>query len=382
MRLFNKEKCLSYSGLAFITALYYTLIVNLPVYAELKTIFEHSQAVKTGFVISIPILFLAVFNLIFNLFSWPYLAKPLFAILLISSSIVSYASFNYGTLFDRSMITNIFETNSGEAFSYLNWNSVWWVLLMGGIPTLVIIFKPIGKNQTLKKIVSSKLTSMIISFVIMILIAMTYYQDYVSVGRNHKYLNKLIIPTQYVYSTINYLAENYLFPPLPYKKIGTDASQTQQALADGREKPTLLVFLVGETARAQNYHLDGYKRNTNPYTEKQGVIAFQNVTSCGTATAVSVPCMFSVLPRANYNARRAASQDDLIYILNRAKVNTFWLDNDGGDKGVAKHTQEKELDNSQINKACNGHSCLDIALLDDFKKYAQSLHGNRVFLCT
>ncbi|MBM7070636.1 phosphoethanolamine--lipid A transferase [Shewanella sp. 202IG2-18] len=379
MKLLTMGKSLSYSSLAFITALYYTTIVNIPVYAELRTIFDHSQAVKIGFIISIPILFLAVFNLVFNLFSWPYLTKPIFVLLLISSSMVSYASFNYGTLFDRSMMENIFETNSGEALSYLSWSSIGWIFLMGVIPALILIKTPINKKQTFIKLLLSKSISIIISVLTVVLIASLYYQDYASVGRNHKLLNRLIIPTQYVYSTIEYLTKTYLLPPLTYKQLGTDAVQAPTALITASKKPTLLVFLVGETARAQNYHLDGYKRNTNPYTEKQNVIAFQHVTSCGTATAISVPCMFSALPKADYNARRAAQQDNLIDILNRAKVSTFWLDNDEGDKDVAKHTREKELDTSQGNQECDCRSCHDIELLDGFKKYVQTLTGNRVF---
>ncbi len=378
MNLFTKKKYLSYSGLAFIIALYYALIINLPIYAELKTVFAHSHSVKMGFIISIPILFLAVFNLIFNLLSWPYITKPIFAILLISSSIVSYASFNYGTLFDRSMITNIFEKNSNEAFSYLSLSSILWVVLMGVIPALILIKIPINKNKSFIKFILSKSVSIVISIIAVALIASLYYQDYASVGRNNKSLYRLIIPTQYVYSTVSYLTKTYFLPPLPYKKLGTDATQAPKALITASKKPTLLIFLVGEIARAQNYHLDGYKRNTNPYTEKQNVIAFQHVTSCGTATAVSVPCMFSAQPKAEYNARRSINQDDLIDILNRANVDTFWLENDGGDKGVAKHSKEKTIDNTKTNEECNGHACLDIALLDNFKKHVETLKGNRV----
>ncbi|WP_350608722.1 sulfatase-like hydrolase/transferase, partial [Pseudoalteromonas sp. MER144-MNA-CIBAN-0113] len=62
---------------------------------------------------------------------------------------------------------------------------------------------------------------------------------------------------------------------------------------------SVTVMVVGETARAENFSYQGYKRNTNPYTQKYNVTYFNNVASCGTATAVSVPCMFSLQTRDN-----------------------------------------------------------------------------------
>ncbi len=47
--------------------------------------------------------------------------------------------------------------------------------------------------------------------------------------------------------------------------------------------------LVGETARAQNFGLNGYARDTTPELAKRDVINFTDVRSCGNSTAVSFP---------------------------------------------------------------------------------------------
>jgi lipid A ethanolaminephosphotransferase len=81
--------------------------------------------------------------------------------------------------------------------------------------------------------------------------------------------------------------------------VGEDAqlgaSYAQQA------RPPLLVLVVGETARAQNWGLSGYARPTTPALARwqaQGdLVNFPEVQSCGTNTQVSVPCMFSPLTR-------------------------------------------------------------------------------------
>ena len=127
---------------------------------------------------------------------------------------VSYASYNYGTLFDTDMITNIVETDSSEASSYLSAYSVIWTLIMGVVPAILVFkvkLKPIEGKWL--RFTLTKAVSMLASLAIIAVIAGLYYQDYASVGRNNSYLKKVIIPTQYVYAISGYVKENYLTTP-------------------------------------------------------------------------------------------------------------------------------------------------------------------------
>ncbi|MDF2152707.1 phosphoethanolamine--lipid A transferase [Vibrio sp. CAU 1672] len=370
---------ISYVTFTLILALYFTLVVNIPVYKELTGIFSQITEVKTGFIITIPIFFFAALNFLFSLFSWPKVAKPFFILLLVVSAMVSYASYNYGTLFDYGMIANIVETDSSEAGSYLSAYSIIWTLLMGGLPAILVLcirLQPL-KGQWLRFSLT-KLASMLTSIAVIAVIAGLYYQDYASVGRNNSYLKKMIIPTQYVYSTTGYLKKNYFTTPQPYRKIGTDAQQTQTAQQQANNKPTLLVFVVGETARTQNYQLNGYQRDTNPYTSQLDIISFRDVASCGTATAVSVPCMFSQLTRRDFDRNQADNQDNVFDIMQRAGIDLIWKENDGGDKGVAHKITKIEVDRKQDSPLCNGHTCHDMALLTNLEQEIKDMHGNRV----
>ncbi|MDE1337921.1 phosphoethanolamine transferase [Vibrio aestuarianus] len=371
---------LSYVGISFCLALYFVVIVNLPVYSALSDVLSKLDGVKIGFVISIPIFFLATFNFLFNLFSWPWLTKPFFALLILLSAAVSYAGFNYGTLFDSDMIANIVETDSSEAGSYFSLYSLVWMIGMGIIPALLLIITPIQKNKSFFNLILRKLTSMAISLVVIGTVAMMYYQDYASVGRNNSYLRQLIIPTQLVYSIGKYVHRTYLATPIIYREIGLDAKQTPQALSAATDKPTLVVFVLGETARSQNYQLNGYSRPTNSYTKALNVISFQDVSSCGTATAVSVPCMFSSFTRDNYSRQAADNQDNFLDILKRAQVGLFWIENDGGDKNVAKNIDKIEIDRSRVDEQCNGQTCYDMAMLENFEKNIDKMQGNRMLL--
>ncbi|MDE1319196.1 phosphoethanolamine--lipid A transferase [Vibrio aestuarianus] len=371
---------LSYVGISFCLALYFVVIVNLPVYSALSDVLSKLDGVKIGFVISIPIFFLATFNFLFNLFSWPWLTKPFFALLILLSAAVSYAGFNYGTLFDSDMIANIVETDSSEAGSYFSLYSLVWMIGMGIIPALLLIITPIQKNKSFFNLILRKLTSMAISLVVIGTVAMMYYQDYASVGRNNSYLRQLIIPTQLVYSIGKYVHRTYLATPIIYREIGLDAKQMPQALSAATDKPTLVVFVLGETARSQNYQLNGYSRPTNSYTKALNVISFQDVSSCGTATAVSVPCMFSSFTRDNYSRQAADNQDNFLDILKRAQVGLFWIENDGGDKNVAKNIDKIEIDRSRVDELCNGQTCYDMAMLENFEKNIDKMQGNRMLL--
>lgn len=368
----------SYTIMTLILSAYFAVFLNLPIYADLKTIFSKMETVDTGFLISIPIFFFCALNIIFALFTWPKITKIFFSILIVTSSIVCYASYNYGVIFDIDMIRNIVETNTDEATSYLSMNSILWVTILGIIPTISLWLSPIRPERSIPRLLGKKLLTISLSLLGIIVIAMFYYQDYASVGRNNSYLRKLLIPTYYVHSLDRFIRENYLTAPMDYKQIGLDAYQPVPAASNG--KPTLFVFVLGETARSQNYQLNGYPRETNPYTRQSDVISFQHVSSCGTATAVSVPCMFSRLNKSDYNERVALHQDNVLDILNRAGVDVLWRENDGADKHVPARLREENLSRSSSDPLCNGTSCLDIKLLEDFQEKVASMKGNRIIV--
>ncbi len=61
-----------------------------------------------------------------------------------------------------------------------------------------------------------------------------------------------------------------------------------------RKLPEVYVMVVGETARAHNFSLYGYPRNTNPLLSKtQGIMAFPDATTQSNTTHKSVPMLLS-----------------------------------------------------------------------------------------
>ncbi|ENM5746535.1 phosphoethanolamine--lipid A transferase [Vibrio mimicus] len=374
-----KLKAFSYNQLVFLLAVYFALPINLPVYAKLEQIFTQASQIHWGFALSIPLFFLFALNFIFQIFSWPYLFKPFFAVLLVVSALMSFAGYQYGTIIDQDMLVNVLETNSSEAGSYLTIYSVLWLLFLGVLPALWLLLTPIRQEKGALRFLAKKGLSMLISLLAVALIAGLYYQNYSSVGRNNSSLKKMIIPTHFLYSSFGLVKQRYFTEPLVYKMIGTDAKQVPNTAAnDEAQKPTLVFFILGETARVQNYQYYGYPRETNAYTAPYQPIFFKNVASCGTATAISVPCMFSNMTRNNFDRNQADNQDNVLDILQRAGISLLWKEDDGGDKGVAKNIPSIELARDKREGLCDGDTCYDIAMLENLDQEIAQQKGNRM----
>jgi lipid A ethanolaminephosphotransferase len=121
----------------------------------------------------------------------------------------------------------------------------------------------------------------------------------------------------------------------------------------------VLVLVVGETARAANFSLNGHERETNPLLQRENVINFSNVTSCGTATAVSLPCMFSDLGKDRFDQKAAMHQGNLLDVLAKADIKVFWRDNNSGCKGICARIASEDLSNANVQGICDSGDRFD-----------------------
>ena len=97
--------------------------------------------------------------------------------------------------------------------------------------------------------------------------------------------------------------------------------------------------MIGETARANSFSLYGYERETNPALAARDVIRFDDVSACGTSTAVSLPCMLSDLSHENFDRSLARARESLPDVLQHAGIRTLWLENNSGCKGVCRNAE-------------------------------------------
>lgn len=358
--------------LIFILALYFACFLNWPVLLHFCSILASLSGVKIGFVMSIPVVLVCALNVVFIPFSFRFILKPFFTFLLISGALVSYSMLKYKVVFDTVMIQNITETSTYEALSYFNTSSVLWVVSAGVLPAILLCLVRVEYPDNLFRGIFSRMISMLTSVLVILLVAVFYYQDYASVGRNNTSLNREIVPANYIYSTFRYIADTYFTHVPVFRQVATDAIREKRD-----DKPVLMFLVVGETARKQNFSLNGYPRETNVYTQKEsGFISFSHVASCGTSTAVSVPCMFSDMPRAAFDGKIAASSENVLDILHRTGVSILWKENDGGCKGVCKRIPTITVDATENKHLCNGRTCYDEVLLDNLDNEISQMTGN------
>jgi lipid A ethanolaminephosphotransferase len=366
-----KDTNLSSSMVILITLLsiYYSFVFNYPIVDKIYVLSDNQGV----FYFLSPIILTFAFIIIFSILALPYLFKAIQILLLLTSALAFYASIKYNVMFDYSMIENVFETDTGEAFTYINFGSVSYFIFLGLLPAFIVFKTKITYATSITREIVNRLLLVIVAVIGILLIAFFYYKDYASIGRNNSYLNKMINPA-HAFNSFKYLKITYFTKELEYNKIGQDASLEGST----NDKPTLMILVVGETARSQNIFYNGYARNTNPYTQNMGLISFQNVSSCGTATAHSLPCMFSNMNRSNYDKNRAINQDNALDVISHAGVDMLWLENDGGDKRVADNFSKIEIAAEGSADLCDAGSCYDEVLLQNIDDRIQKNQGNQL----
>ena len=116
----------------------------------------------------------------------------------------------------------------------------------------------------------------------------------------------------------NAASENYREASRDFK---FDARSEHSATA-----PEVYVMVVGETARAHNFSLYGYHRNTNPLLSKTpGIKAFPNVTTQSNTTHKSVPMLLSAASAEDFE--RLFHEKGILAAFKEAGFHTVFISN-------------------------------------------------------
>jgi lipid A ethanolaminephosphotransferase len=308
------------------------------------------------FAASVPLVLFCGWVIIFSLINIPFIRKPLMILLTLGCAGATYFMYTYGAVIDQNMMVNIFETNSQEATALVTPQMLLWIAVIGLIPSIVLMFVRIRSGKWWYTLLM-RVAAILGALMVIILVASVFYKDYASLFRNNKAIVKMVTPANYVSAIAKYSKNRWFAGDQTLVRIGQDAHKGPVILA--QKKKTVLVLVIGEASRAENYSLNGYGRETNPQLKKQGMINFPQASSCGTETAVSVPCMFSGMPRKKYDADLARHQEGLLDVLAHAGVNLLWRENDGGCKGACDRIPHTDMTQWKLDQFCKDKSCID-----------------------
>lgn len=358
---------LSLSQYSLLLSVWLAVALNMSFYSKLKTLTPY-VGLKSGlFIVASIVVVIAVYHLLMQILLWPYTTKIISIIFIVLGGFSSYFVANLGVIISPDQIQNMMQTDINETKDLMSWALLQWLFFFVLCPIIFFLSIPIQK-RTMTKEVGFKVLHMLSAAILMCGSLFIYYVDYAAIFREHRDLKGMISPQNMIASTASYYRKKSPHTNLPLIHYGTDAHRVQNTTYP--ETPKLMVLVVGETARAESFTLNGYTKNTNPELQKQNILNFSQVSSCGTATAVSVPCMFSGMQRNNYDEQTALHREGLLDMAQRAGYKVTWIDNNSGCKEVCNRVEQYKIPQDLKAKWCDAdNECYDEILVDSLKRY-------------
>lgn len=372
MKLVNKLITKQYK-LVIIASIYMLLVCNYAFLRELLKVYPPTFS-NILFIISLFVVVLLITVSILGLLSSRWTTKPFLAFSLIIASISSYFMCSFGVVLDHLMIQNAVETDIAEASGLLNFSLFLNVFFLGLAPCYFLLKQKI-EYRDVKAELRCKATVVVVSVLTASLIVGLMSSHFIPFLRNHKSIRYYVNPIFPIFSGINLSMKSFK----GNKKRGTpievakDARMVHSGEDEKGHRPSreLVIMIVGETARADHFQINGYKRETNPRLARiDGLVSFSDVTSCGTSTAVSVPCMFSLFKNKDFEKEKIYTHENVLDVLKKKGVNILWRDNNSSSKGVAERVSYENFKAPSEANKCEGE-CRDEGLLVGLDKYIQ-----------
>ncbi len=326
------------------------------------------------FILSLTVFFSLVTAIFFLLICHGKATRWILAIYLLIVSQAAYYMDKFGVVVDVSMLDNIMQTDVREFAGLLTVSLMIRTVLLGVIPAWLVI-KYFPKSVSGFAEILPRLRVLGLMLLLLIVVVAPFSGGYASFIRQHKVTRFYANPIYSTYSIVKYADQQInIAKVVPLKHIAQDAKKLGSS-----GKPELMVMVVGETARGDRFSLNGYHKETNPMLTKQGVVSLSNVSSCGTSTSVSVPCMFSALGRKKYDKETALNQQNALDILAAHGVEILWRDNNSDSKGVATRLKVEDFRTPTLNPICEGE-CRDIGMLTGLEQYIEARKGKDVLI--
>lgn len=333
MPFYGKKITLSWFYFAILSALFFTCM-NFNFFMQT---YQHLDPSSSLFLkISLLLVYFALALSLISLLFFLHLHKPVLIVLVWIACLSAYFMSFYGVVIDKDMIDNVMKTDSQEAFGLISPSLLIFILVLGVLPTWFILKVNIAYPRTLKGRFFYPLLGFFMAFLFALGIFYWHSQTLIPFFRNYNFLRIYETPLRQIYSVVLYIKG--ALPAKEFEVIAKDAALKP----DSKER--LMILVVGETARAANYSLDNYVINdTNAYTKEESIVYFDNFYSCGTSTAISVPCMFSDYKRENFS-KSTYYRENVLDILHKVGVNVVWIgNNSGGCQGVCKNLEKVKI---------------------------------------
>jgi lipid A ethanolaminephosphotransferase len=331
-----------------------------------------------GFVVALLVMLTSAHYLLLAPLAWRATVKPLLALLTLASACALHFMQAYGTY--PTMMRNVLRTDPAEARELLSWSLLATLALYGALP-LALLSRLRLRRQPLGRALAWRAGSMLLAAGLLAGSLLAVFQPFSSLMRNHRELRYLITPANLLWATGAVVASQARGAAAPRRPVGLDAKPGPLMAERARQgRPLVVVLVVGETARAANWGLSGYARQTTPALAQLPVLNFAQVSACGTNTETSLPCMFAPVGRRDYDESRIRGSESLLHLLARAGVQVWWRDNQSGCKGVCDGLPYEEVASANPPGICSQGRCLDEGLLAGLDERLARARGTQLWV--
>ncbi len=313
---------------------------------------------------------LVVFGLPLLTLAVPYLFKPLGVLLLLVTATTSSFMLDYGVLIDESMIRNALQTDAAETGELLTPRALLFVLLAGVLPAVALVRTRIAYGPPLREL-ARRVRLLAVVLTTALLAAWPSYKELASAGRNDPSLQLMVNPLTPLSALVAYARDARRHGPQALQPVAPDAWRRPAAAGS---RPLTFVLVLGETATAGHFSLNGYARDTNPELRARDVLNFPQVTACGTSTADVLPCLFAAHAAGDDPSDRGEGRENLLDVLQRTGVSVLWRDNNSGCKDVCARVPYEEVHAPPALR--NGPNPYDEMLLDGLQARLDATPGD------
>ena len=283
--------------------------------------------------------------------------KILLVLFFIINAVAVYFINTYSVFIDESMIGNVLNTNYSESSSFFSIKLVLYVVLLGILPSVFII-----KAKIITVTVKKFLVSISLTLLFLLTLAFANASNWLWIDKNSKTLGGLAMPWSYAVNIP-------LFYIHQFKKNEKEIFLPDATIKDNQKSVVILV--IGESARSENFSLYGYPKNTNPLLSKIPNVSHFNATSDATYTTAGIK---SIVEHEN--------TDELYEILPnylyRNNVDVIWRTTNWGEPPVhIKNYQNREA----LMPNCKGDDCdYDGILLSGLKEQILASKKNKILI--
>lgn len=282
-------------------------------------------------------------------------------LLYLLSLIAVYFTNTMGVEFNQQIINNTIHTSLGESIELLSLQFFLYFIIVSLLLYIIIkqVILPLRRLRIRAYFFSVFL--LIIASFLTTKISEPLYKQFI------RYDTPRVMPLGLIVATSEYFRTRSRNEEINKKNISSHFQH------NNKDTPIISVLVIGESARADRFSINGYHRATTPLLSKNSnLISFKNASSCDTSTLSSVPCLLLRAEQEKFEF--PITENSLVQIFTDRGFDTHWLTLQQEAKTI--HTFCEEA------KQCVDLSAMqyDTDILERFKKIVSSVQTNTLIV--